>query len=68
VIYLLKDMRIVSVLSDNKCAAGSGEFLLQQVRRLGLDLQTAIDRSFGGRVVPLASRFPSIASRISPTS
>ena len=35
---------------------GSGEFLVQQVGRLGLDLEAAIDRSFGGNVVPLASR------------
>ena len=56
VIYLLKGTRIVSVLSHNKCAAGSGEFLVQQVGRLGLDLATAIERSFGGQVVPLASR------------
>ena len=55
-VYLLKGTRIVSVLSHNKCAAGSGEFFVQQIGRLGLDLEQAIDRSFAGKVVPLASR------------
>lgn len=55
-IYLLDGTRILSVLSHNKCAAGSGEFFVQQIGRLGLDMETAIDRSFEGKVVPLAFR------------
>ncbi|HVN33362.1 MAG TPA: anhydro-N-acetylmuramic acid kinase, partial [Thermoanaerobaculaceae bacterium] len=55
-VYVLSGGRIASVLSHNKCAAGSGEFLVQQVGRMGLDLDEAIRRSFSGRVVPLASR------------
>jgi predicted CoA-substrate-specific enzyme activase len=44
------------VLSHNKCAAGSGEFFVQQISRMGLGLDEAIRQSFAGKVVPLASR------------
>ncbi|HIQ21977.1 MAG TPA: hypothetical protein EYH34_12200, partial [Planctomycetes bacterium] len=55
-VYLVDGTRVLSVLSHNKCAAGSGHFLVQQTARLGLDLEAAIERSFQGKVVPLASR------------
>jgi len=55
-VYLLTDGRITNVLSHNKCAAGSGEFFVQQIGRMGLKLEEAIRRSFDGKVVPLASR------------
>ncbi|MDD3180257.1 MAG: acyl-CoA dehydratase activase [Opitutaceae bacterium] len=55
-VYLLADGRIANVLSHNKCAAGSGEFFIQQIGRMGLGLEEAIRRSFAGKVVPLASR------------
>ena len=55
-VYLLEGASITSVLSDNKCAAGSGEFFVQQIGRMGLGLDEAIRLSFSGKVVPLASR------------
>jgi predicted CoA-substrate-specific enzyme activase len=55
-VYLLADGRITNVLSHNKCAAGSGEFFMQQIGRMGLDIDEAIERSAAGNVVPLASR------------
>jgi len=55
-VYLVTHKRIINVLSHNKCAAGSGEFFVQQIGRMGLGLEEAIRRSFAGRVVPLASR------------
>ena len=55
-VYLLKGGRILTALSHNQCAAGSGEFLIQQIGRLGLALPEAIDRSFAGQIVPLAAR------------
>jgi predicted CoA-substrate-specific enzyme activase len=55
-VYLLTDGRITNVLSHNKCAAGSGEFFVQQIGRMGFGLEEAIRRSFAGQVVPLASR------------
>ncbi len=55
-VYLLKGRKILTALSHNQCAAGSGEFFIQQIGRLGLSLDEAINRSFNGHVVPLASR------------
>ncbi|HUJ16984.1 MAG TPA: anhydro-N-acetylmuramic acid kinase [Nitrospirota bacterium] len=55
-VYLLTDGRIENVLSHNKCAAGSGEFFVQQIGRMRLTIEEAIQRSFSGKVVPLASR------------
>jgi predicted CoA-substrate-specific enzyme activase len=55
-VYLLTEERITNVLSHNKCAAGSGEFFVQQIGRMGLGFKEAIRRSFQGKVVPLASR------------
>jgi len=55
-VYILADGRIANVLSHNKCAAGSGEFFVQQIGRMGLGLDEAIRRSADGKVVPLASR------------
>ena len=45
-VYLLDGGRISSALSHNRCAAGSGEFLVQQVGRLGLSIDQAVERSF----------------------
>ena len=55
-VYILADGKIAHVLSHNKCAAGSGEFFVQQIGRMGLGLEEAIRRSPAGHVVPLASR------------
>jgi activator of 2-hydroxyglutaryl-CoA dehydratase len=55
-VYIVINGRIANVLSHNKCAAGSGEFFVQQISRMGLDIDNAIRRSFAGKVVPLASR------------
>jgi len=55
-VYMLSDGRITNVLSHNKCAAGSGEFFVQQIGRMGLGMDEAIQRSFDGEVVPLAAR------------
>jgi len=55
-IYTLTDGRITNVLSHNKCAAGSGEFFVQQIGRMGFDIAEAIRLSDHGKVVPLAAR------------
>jgi predicted CoA-substrate-specific enzyme activase len=55
-VYTLVDGKISNVLSHNKCAAGSGEFFVQQIGRMGLGIEEAIELSFTGNVVPLASR------------
>ena len=48
-VYLLRENRILNVLSHNRCAAGSGEFLVQQVSRLNLTLEEAIERAKLGK-------------------
>jgi predicted CoA-substrate-specific enzyme activase len=55
-VYTLTDGRVTNVLSHNKCAAGSGEFFVQLIGRMGLDIDTAISLSSSGKIVPLASR------------
>jgi predicted CoA-substrate-specific enzyme activase len=55
-VYTLADGKVTNVLSHNKCAAGSGEFFVQLIGRMGLDIDTAIQLSASGTVVPLASR------------
>ncbi len=55
-VYAVRGKRILSVLSHNKCAAGSGEFFVQQIGRMELGMEEAMDRSFAGKLVPLASR------------
>jgi predicted CoA-substrate-specific enzyme activase len=55
-VYFLTRCRITNVLSHNKCAAGSGEFFVQQIGRMGLGMEAAIQLSLQGKVVPLASR------------
>jgi predicted CoA-substrate-specific enzyme activase len=55
-VYTLVDGKIANVVSHNKCAAGSGEFFVQQIGRMGLGTDEAIELSFAGKVVPLASR------------
>ncbi len=54
--YTLADGKVTNVLSHNKCAAGSGEFFMQLIGRMGLDIDAAIQLSSSGTVVPLASR------------
>lgn len=55
-VFLLENNRIVNVLSHNRCAAGSGEFLLQQIGRLNLTLPEAIAKAKKGKKIRIASR------------
>ncbi|UJG40122.1 MAG: acyl-CoA dehydratase activase [Candidatus Heimdallarchaeum aukensis] len=57
VLYVIdEENNIVNILSHDKCAAGSGEFFLQQIGRLGLSLNEAIERAKNGKKIQLASR------------
>jgi predicted CoA-substrate-specific enzyme activase len=47
---------IVSVHSGNKCASGTGEFFLQQIRRMGLSLETAVSLAQKGTPHKIAGR------------
>jgi len=57
VLYVLDDDGyIVNVLSHDKCAAGSGEFFVQQIGRLNLGLEESIKLAEKGKKIELASR------------
>ncbi|RLI71269.1 MAG: hypothetical protein DRP02_05270 [Candidatus Gerdarchaeota archaeon] len=57
ILYVLDEQGfIVNVLSHDKCAAGSGEFFIQQIDRLGLSLEEAIKLAAKGKKVEIASR------------
>lgn len=57
VLYVLNDDGyIMNVLSHDKCAAGSGEFFIQQIDRLGVGLQDAISLALKGEKTELAYR------------
>jgi len=48
--------RIADVHTGSKCAAGTGEFYLQQVRRMDLNADTALQLAQGSDPYPLAGR------------
>ena len=57
VLYVLdKEGFIINVLSHDKCAAGSGEFFIQQIDRLDVTLSEAIELAKKGKKIELASR------------
>jgi len=57
VLYVLDDDgHIVNVLSHDKCAAGSGEFFIQQIDRLNISLPEAISLAKKGNKIEIASR------------
>jgi predicted CoA-substrate-specific enzyme activase len=47
---------IVSIRSGNKCASGTGEFFLQQIRRMGLTLEQAVQKAHHGTPHKIAGR------------
>ncbi|MCK4895383.1 MAG: hypothetical protein KAS47_01140, partial [Candidatus Heimdallarchaeota archaeon] len=57
VLYVLdEEGHIVNVLSHDKCAAGSGEFFIQQIDRLNISLSEAISLAKKGNKIEIASR------------
>ncbi|TWH49322.1 acyl-CoA dehydratase activase [Sporomusa sp. KB1] len=55
-VYTLKDGRIRNIIPSSKCAAGTGEFLVQQLQRMDLTLERGIQESLNGNPVDLATR------------
>lgn len=56
-LYLLNDQGYVeNIIGQDKCAAGSGEFFLQQIERLNLSLGEAIEIAKKGKAISIASR------------
>jgi predicted CoA-substrate-specific enzyme activase len=56
VVYCMAERSVRRMISSNRCAAGSGEFLVQQFGRMNLDLPSGIAAARQGRRVTLASR------------
>jgi hypothetical protein len=56
VVYCMASGSVRRMMSSNRCAAGSGEFLVQQFGRMNLDLTSGIAAARLGRCVTLASR------------
>lgn len=56
VAYCMADGTVRRVTSSTRCAAGSGEFLVQQFARLGMDTASGLAAARQGRRVALASQ------------
>jgi predicted CoA-substrate-specific enzyme activase len=48
--------RIINVHTGNKCASGTGEFFLQQIKRMGLSMEEAMSSSNQGESYKVAGR------------
>jgi predicted CoA-substrate-specific enzyme activase len=56
-VYTLnEEHRISGILTGNKCASGTGEFYLQQIKRMKLKLEESIKLAHLGEVYPVSGR------------
>ncbi len=56
-VYTLDSERKISnIITKNQCASGTGEFFLQQIRRMGLDVISAIDTAVGAEPFKVSGR------------
>ncbi|MHA2051250.1 MAG: acyl-CoA dehydratase activase [Promethearchaeota archaeon] len=55
-VYPLKNGIIKNIISTSKCAAGTGEFIVQQLQRMGLTIEEGIKLSSKGNFTQLATR------------
>jgi predicted CoA-substrate-specific enzyme activase len=56
-VYMLDSKgNIRGVHSGNKCASGTGEFFFQQIKRMELGIEEAVDRAAGSESYPVAGR------------
>jgi activator of 2-hydroxyglutaryl-CoA dehydratase len=56
IVYTLRNGRIRNIIASSKCAAGTGEFLVQQFQRMGYSLTQGIEAYAEGSKVDLATR------------
>jgi predicted CoA-substrate-specific enzyme activase len=56
VVYCMAAGSVRRMMSSNRCAAGSGEFLVQQFGRMNLNLTSGLEAARHGRRVALAAR------------
>lgn len=55
-VYPMKNGIIKNIISTSKCAAGTGEFIVQQLQRMGLSINQGIEVSKTGEFTQLATR------------
>lgn len=55
-LYTMKEGIIRNIISTTKCAAGTGEFLVQQFQRMDLSLDEGLEAAQSGKDVQLATR------------
>ncbi|MFX1397570.1 MAG: acyl-CoA dehydratase activase [Promethearchaeota archaeon] len=55
-VFPMKNGVIKNIISTTKCAAGTGEFIVQQLQRMGLSLDQGIKESKNGSFTKLATR------------
>ncbi|MFW9969358.1 MAG: acyl-CoA dehydratase activase [Candidatus Odinarchaeota archaeon] len=55
-VYPMKNGIIKNIISTSKCAAGTGEFIVQQLKRMGLSIEEGIEASLNGKFTQLATR------------
>jgi predicted CoA-substrate-specific enzyme activase len=57
IVYRLDaDNHVIDISTGNKCASGTGEFFLQQIRRMDLGVDKAIDLAIDGDPYPVSGR------------
>ncbi|MFX1304312.1 MAG: acyl-CoA dehydratase activase [Promethearchaeota archaeon] len=55
-VYPMKNGIIKNIIATTKCAAGTGEFIVQQLQRMGMTIDEGINASLYGEFTPLATR------------
>ena len=55
-VYPMKNGIIKNIISSTKCAAGTGEFIIQQLQRMGMTIVEGIEASVHGEFTKLATR------------
>ncbi len=55
-VYPMKNGIVKNIISTSKCAAGTGEFIVQQLQRMGLSIEEGIEASLKGNFTQLATR------------
>ncbi|MHA2390634.1 MAG: acyl-CoA dehydratase activase [Promethearchaeota archaeon] len=55
-VYPMKNGTIKNIISTTKCAAGTGEFIIQQLQRMGMTIEEGIKASLNGDYTQLATR------------
>ena len=55
-VYPMKNGIVKNIISTTKCAAGTGEFIIQQLQRMGMTIKEGIEASLHGEYTQLATR------------